>query len=274
MEDQYPRYETYKGRVYDKGKYLIQHPRTKSYLRVGYIGLNHMPSGMGIGGQISAYSESFEEDDMVNVENGFADIRYITIGDVSEAYDIFEAVIAERQPKGFFEICECVMETITRYFGDYSNVQARRSFLPDETSGKTGTVADFAHKNAGICIERSMLAQNLLRQIGIESTFKSAGFINNNGKADAHAFNLIKYCGRYYIFDSTQPTLRDGVISPIVAEIPEDVYNAMIQPIGMGVSVRVSHYNPLMSQDYDVIYDAGWQKQYDARGSLDNQKRV
>ena len=274
MEEEYPQYITVRGHVMDRGKYLVQHPKTKSYLRYSHIGINHTSTGVGIGGQISAYSKSFEEDDKVNVESGFGAIRFITIGDITEAEKIFEEVIQERQPRGFIAICECVMETITRYFGDYSNVQARRSFLPDETSGKTGTVADFAHKNAAMCVERAMLAQNLLRQIGIESTFKSAGFINNMGKGDAHAFNLIKYCGRYYIFDSTEPTLRDNNVSPIVAEIPEDIYNDMIQPVGLGASVRVSHYNPLMSEDCDVIYDAGWQKQYDARGSLDNQKRV
>ena len=170
------------------------------------------------------------------------------------------------------------METITRYFGDYSNIDARLSYFPDEDmvaylNIKNGTIADIAHKNAAICVERSMLSQNLLKAIGVDTTFKIAGFINNQGKPDGHAFNVIRDNDKYYIYDSTQPTLREGIVSPIVAEIPKEVYDEIVKPRSdNGISIRVSHYNPLMNKDYDVIYDAGWERSYDARGSLDQKK--
>jgi len=280
MEDEIERYHEYKGKIYDRGKYLVRDKKTGRLYRNKYIGLHHAANGMSCGGSISSYSEKLEDDDLVNIENGLFDVRMAVIGDIREAYEILKQVIEERKPSTFFEKCECVMETVTRYFGDYSNVKKRLSFFPDEDmvydkKVKYGTIADIAHKNAAICVERSMLSQNLLKTIGIDTTIKIAGFINNAGKPDCHAFNVINDNGRYYIFDSTQPTLRKGIVSPIVAEIPKEVYEAIIeQRSDDGISVRVSHFNPLMNKDYDVIYDAGWKRSYDARGSLEDQKRV
>ncbi len=280
MEDELERYYEYKGKIRDRGKYLIRDSKTDRLYRVSYIGAHHTAFGSYCGGVTSTYSEKFEDDDLVNIESGIGDIRYAIIGDIREAYEILKQVIEERKPSTFLEKSECVMETVTRYFGDYSNIKERLSFFPDEDmidyyKMKHGTLADIAHKNAAICVERSMLSQNLLKTIGIDTTFKMGGFINNDGKPDGHAFNVINDNGRYYIFDSTQPTLRNGIVSPIVAEIPKEVYEAVIEPRSEnGISIRVSHYNPLMNKDYDVIYDAGWKRSYDARNSLEDQKRV
>ena len=279
MEEELPRYYEYKGRTIDRGKYLVRDKDGKLY-RQHYIGDHHTAVGSFSGGCISAYSEKLEEDDKVNIESGIGDIRFAIVGDIREAYEILKQVIEERQPSTFIEKCECVMETVTRYFGDYSNIKSRLSYFPDEDmidyyKMKHGTLADIAHKNAAICVERSMLSQNLLKAIKIDSTLKIAGFINNDGKPDGHAFNVVTDNGKYYIFDSTQPTLRNGIISPIVAEIPKEVYDTLVEPRSNdGISIRVSHYNPLMNKDYDVIYDAGWKRTFDARNSLDDQKRV
>ena len=277
--DDCPRYEKVNGRVLDHGKYVIVDKETGRVYRVKYVGIHHNGENSFAGGFTSSFREKFETDDRVNVESGFSDIRMATIGDITEAYEILKTVINERKPQTFMEKCECVMETVTRYFGDFSNVDQRVSYLPamDEHK-KEGTVADFAHKNAAACVERAMLSQNLLKLLGIDSTFKSAAFINNLGKnagiVQGHAFNVIANDGKYYIFDSTQPTLRNGIISPIVAEIPKEVYESIIeQRARTGISVRVTHYNPFFNTDFDVIYDACWDKTYDARGSLENSYR-
>ena len=63
--------------------------------------------------------------------------------------------------------------------------------------------------------------------------------------------------------------MKDNVISPIVAELPKDVYEQLIMSIGnFGVSVHVKHFNPLTNKDYDVIYDAGRLKEYDTCSKL------
>ena len=276
--EELPRYYEYKGKIRDRGKYLIRDASTGELHRMKYIGCHHSAVGTICGGVTSSYSGKLENDDEVNIETGIGDIRYATIGDIREAYEILKDVIKERKPETLFEKCECVMETITRYFGDFSKANERLSYFPDQETVsydgvKQGTIADIAHKNAAICVERSMLSQNLLKTLGIDVTFKMGGFINNSGKPDGHAFNVIRDNDRYYIYDSTQPTLREGIVSPIVAEIPKEVYDAIIEPrSNNGISVRVSHYNPLFNTDYDVVYDAGWKRTYDARGSLEQSK--
>ena len=275
--EELPRYEkTSSGRVIDRGKYLFTDKKTGKQYRVRYIGVHHAVRGIFFGGVVSSYQGKFEDDDIVILQNGLDDVRKTKLGNVKEAYEIFKEVLLNRRPKTFFEKCECVMETINRYFGDYSNIKSRLSFYPTEDEEKDdGEVANLAHQNAAICVERSMLAQNLLKELGINSTYKAGGFINNDGLNDAHAFNVVVDDDKYFIFDSTQPTLRDGIISPIVAEIPKDVYEAIIEPRNDdGISVRVSHYNPMTDKDYDVIYDANWDRLYDARGSLDKDKTI
>ncbi len=269
MED-YPRYETLpSGVTIDKGKYLYVGVDGRPW-RYKRIGIAHRANGTDYGGTISSYQEKFENDDIVLVGDGglLQGIITIKMGNIIEAYRILKDVIDTRHPKTFIEKCECVMETVNRFFGNYSNVDNRVELIE-----KGKTVQSMAHKNAALCVERSMLAHQLLKVWSINSTFKISGFINNDGKEDVHAYNLVEDNGKYYIFDSTQPTLRNGIISPIVAEIPKDVYDEMIKPRYSGVSVRVSHYNPMVSKDYDVVYDAGWEKTYDARGSLEQKER-
>ena len=70
--------------------------------------------------------------------------------------------------------------------------------------------------------------------------------------------------GRYYIFDAAIPTLIDGEISPIVAEITEEIFNELIPVRNRnGISVEVSHYNPLRFEDVTIIYDSGRDMKFD-----------
>ena len=238
------------------------------------IGCNHTANGLLIGGNISRYSEALDSKNQVCVETGIGDIRYATIGNIQEAYEILKEIIEKRKPLDFVSICECVQETVNLYFGDYSNISNRLYFFPSNEDviydgKKEGTIADLAHQNAAMCVERSMLSQNLLKTLNINSSIKIAGFINNDKEPDTHAFNLVENDGEYYIFDSTQPTLTNDVINPLVATIPKDVYDKLMSEISSdGISVKVSHYNPLTNKDYDVIYDAGRTEEYDTRISL------
>ena len=267
LEKKYPRY-TDSGT--DRGKYLA-HIGDGEYMRFPAIGPCHSASGMRIGGHISSYDKRFENDDHVFVAALGFDYKYAVIGDISEAYEILKRILLTKKPTSFIEKSECVMETINEYFGDYSNISKRLSHYPD---GHPGTVSSLAHQNSAMCVERAMLAQNLLLELGINTTFKISGYIKN-GEEDMHAFNVVEDNGRYFIFDATQPTLRGEIISPIVAEIPKNVYDLLILkcPAGFGISVSVSHYNPMQNKNYDVIYDAGWKVKYNAGVSFNNGMR-
>lgn len=237
------------------------------YVYMSHIGINHAV-GVSFGGLASSYNGVFDEEDNVNIESGIDDIRYCTIGDIKEAYEILKDSLINRKPKNFLEYSLCVEEAVLRYFGDYSNTKNRLSFFPDDEEvtidgKKQGKVSDLAHQNAAMCVERAMLSQNLLKTLGIDSTYKASGIINN-GKNEGHAYNLVAHDGKYYIFDATIPTICDNEISPIICEIPEDVYEKISNPSqDIGISVHVSHYNPLQKKDYDITYDAGRKEVYE-----------
>ncbi len=238
-----------------------------------HIGVNHTAYGSYIGGVISAYNELLDNNDEVNIESGIGDMRHCVIGDIREAYEILKEILKTRNPESFMEYMECVQETIQKYFGDYSNVEKRLSFFPDDDDvyngvKEIGKVSDLAHQNAAMCVERSMVSQNLLKTLGFDATIKQSGIINN-GKKEAHAYNLVAHDGKYYIFDSTIPTLREGVISPIICEIPKEDYDKISSPTQeIGESVHVIHFNPLQNKEYDITYDAGRKDVYEIESSF------
>ena len=214
-------------RLYSK---LLDDGETIVYL--GHIGCNHNAIGLSFGGMISSYPEAFDEEDEVTLESGLDDMRHCTIGNVKEAYEILKKILQKRKPSNLEEYSLCVQETILKYFGDYSNIKERLSFYPTDDDIddeiKMGKVSDLAHKNAAMCVERAMLSQNLLKLLGIDSIYKMSGMIVN-GKPDAHAYNLIHDNDKYYLFDATIPTLKNDEISPLIAEIPKDVYDKILK---------------------------------------------
>ena len=230
------------------------------------IGCNHTANNYCYGGIISSYDKPFDNEDHVYLENGLDDIRSCTIGDVKDAYEILKEVISTYKPKTLEDYAFCVQEVIIRYFGDYQNIKSRLSFFPTlddlDLGVEMGKVSDLAHKNAAMCVERAMLSQNLLHLLGIKAIYKISGVVIN-GKIDIHAFNLIEFKGKYYIFDATIPTLKDEKISPLICEIPKEVFDKISSPLqDVGESVQVIHYNPLQNKDYDIIYDAGRKEIY------------
>ena len=234
---------------------------------VSHIGVNHTAVGTSIGGVASSYDKAFDNEDYVNVESGIGDIRYCTIGDISDAYKMLKDAIISKMPRDLLEYSLCVQQVVLQYFGNFSNIEERLKYFPDHEEvsydgKKTGCLSDLIHKNAAMCIERAMLSQNLLFEIGIKSYFKASG-IMLNGKPDNHAYNLIDNDGKYYIFDATIPTIVNGEICPLICEIPKKVFEELKRPeIDRGISVEVRHYNPLQQADYEIIYDAGRKEKY------------
>ena len=247
-------------------KYPIVSSNGEIY-NVNHIGANHTAVGSTIGGNASSYGKAFDSLDEVCLESGMGDIRHCVIGDIKEAYIILREEIRAKQPRSILDYALCVQNTILKYFGDYSSVKKRLSFFPSdediEYDGKEmGKVSDLAHKNAAMCVERAMLAQNLLIEIGIKSIYKISGVIVN-GKPDAHAYNLVSHDGKYYIFDATIPTINMDKISPIICEISKEVFDKLSKPnCDIGVSVSIEHFNPLQNKDYSITYDAGRDESY------------
>lgn len=230
-----------------------------------YIGANFV-HGAYYGGIDSSFGGVFN-DEQVLIGSGLDYIPCV-IGDISDIYFMFGANVAERQPQGFEDYCACIMKTIQDYFGDYSNVDKRMDNYPDldfiADGQPIGKVSDLRDKNSAMCVERAMVAQNLLKLLGINSYYKCSGIVKDD-KKEVHSYNLVEYLGKYYVFDATMPTLRNEEISPLVAEIPVEVYGELIHVrTSDGISVEVSHYNPLRSEDITVVYDSGRKRCYNA----------
>ena len=258
----------------DNGKYVIKTKEGEEYT-MRSIGVKHDALGSSYGGVTSTFDGIFTENDNVQLEAGMDDHRFTTIGDVSEAKEILKSVEKLVEPETLQEKCSVVGETVNEYFGDFQLYHTRLNYFPTdedvELGATQGKVSDLAHGQAAACVERAMLSQNLLKELGIDSTFKIAGFKNSVGNNDTHAFNIIKDDGKYYIFDATQPTLRNGVINPLICELPEEVALKMLDPLSHdGTGVKVTHFNPLQQKDYTVTYDAGWKDVYEATCDCDD----
>ncbi len=226
-----------------------------------YIGLNHDASGNVYENTFSSYNKYFDNNDEVLVEYNSKDIRYIKLGDIKEAYQLLRDAICAKTPRSVSEYTECVIDAIIRYFGVASDIKKQESFydkIEKDSSGKKIVYASsLVHKSVATSIERAMVAQNLLIECGILSVFKVSGAMID-GKNTIHAFNLINNEGKYCIFDSTIPTIKNGKIHPIILEIPEEVYLKIINPTSdIGYSVKVKYLNSLQNKECDITYDAG-----------------
>ena len=230
-----------------------------------YIGASFV-HGTWFGGIDSSFGGVFQ-DEQVLIGSGL-DYTPCIIGDISDIYIMFGRNVAERQPHTFEDYSVCIFKTIQEYFGDYSNISERMDNYPDTdfiSDGiPIGKVSNLKGKNSAMCVERAMVAQNLLKLLGINSYYKCSGILKNGNK-EVHSYNVVEVQGKYYIFDATMPTVKDEEISPIVAEISQEVFEELIQiRTREGISVEVSHFNPLRDEDINVVYDAGRNRRYDA----------
>jgi hypothetical protein len=146
-----------------------------------YIGANHI-HGTWLGGIESSFDGVFQ-DEQVLIGSGL-DYTPCIIGDISDIYVMFGKNVAERQPHTFEDYAICMMKTIQEYFGDYSNIDERMNNYPDtdyiEDGIPIGKVSNLKGMNAAMCVERAMVAQNLLRLLGIKSFYKCSGILKND----------------------------------------------------------------------------------------------
>ncbi len=236
-----------------------------------YIGCNYTGFSY-IGGVDSSFKGTFNDEEVL-IGSG---VDYIpcVMGNISDAYALLKETIKKNDAGSFEEICECIYETVNTYFGGIENVSTRMSYYKDfddiETETDITRVSTLKGKGAAMCVERAMLSQNLLKSLGFDTVYKASG-IKNNDKLEIHAYNLVTNNGKYYLFDSSIPTEIYGKISPLIAEIPKEIFDQISSPKQkIGYSIEVSHYNPLRDKDVHIIYDANREKLY----NLDNPHKI
>ena len=205
---------------------------------------------LGVSEPGKAIDDQLELEDEICIGGGVTDgNEYLIIDECKEAWDILAKIISQNNPQTLEEKCICVQAAINSYFGDLSHGSERIDFYK-ERGGVP--LSSFAGKNMAACVERAALSHMMLKSLGINSTFRISD-ITINGSRDNHAYNLIEENGVYYIYDSTQPMLKDNLINPLIAEIPREVYEGLKVKYKMGA--HIVHYGPLTNKEYDVIYN-------------------
>lgn len=239
-----------------------------------YIGCN-FNNGAYYGGIDSSFNRTFKDEEVL-IESGIGDIVPCIIGNISEAYDILKRKIKEKNTNDFNTICICVYETIEEYFNGINNISNRMKYYKPldeiETKEDIGKVSSLKGTGAAMCTERAMLAQNLLKSLNINSFYKCSG-IKKNGEIEVHSYNLIEHDNKYYIFDSSIPTVEDKKVTPLIATIPKEVFDKISSSEQrIGYSVEVSHYNPIRNNDVTIIYDSGREFTYYQEQNKNKQK--
>lgn len=226
-------------------------------VRENTIGANFI-HGARYSGNLSSFNGSFSNE-IIGIQSGFFDIVGTKIGNVEDAYVLLKSKINNIEKVDFCELSRLILETVDEYFGGISNVKKRGSYyksLGDEDYG-SNKISNLKGTGAAMCVERAALAQNLLNSMGIESFYKSSSIIKN-GNREVHSYNLVKNDSDYYVFDTSIPNLINGKANPLIAKIPEDVYNKINNPLAeVGISIVVSHFNPYRNEDVEMIYDSG-----------------
>ena len=256
-------------------------------MEMSYIGLNHTSDGMMLNDIISSYNRNFDDNDTIIITDGKSPRRLTTIGDIKNAYELLRTEIASRSPRDADGYMHCVERAIEIYFGPYAKDRKKRlSLYPTEEEikiygKKRGRISDLGGKqdtkNLAVSLERAIVAQNLLMSCSTDIyTWFKISSTTINGKDRVHAYNLVHETlnDKYYICDFAIPTLRDGEISPIICEIPREVYEQMISPLpDVGYSVEVDYHNPINKKNYLITYDAGRDNVYRVSQTL-NKKKV
>lgn len=244
-------------------------------MRKQIIGAN-FTHGVIHGGYLSSFNGSFDGES-IGIETGLGDIVNAKIGDIKDAYELLKSKINNINSANIFELARVVLETIDEFFGGFDNIDGRMNYYCSEDfkESENNKISNLKSTGAAMCVERSALAQNLLKSLGINSFFKTSGIIKNNNK-EVHSYNLIEFNDKYYIFDSSMPNLINNQINPLIAEIDRETFTLLSSPISdIGISTTVSHYNPYRGIDVVITYDSGREKCVEVN-SLDetNQKHL
>ena len=134
----------------------------------------------------------------------------------------------------------CSLETyINSYFGLRSNKE-RWEMFAEKTKGmdddeyfkalENFKIGDFKGKRTAQCTERAAMAQQILSLYGVESYY-CIGCINNHGKTEQHAFNVVKRENDYALLDYSSvatmftPEGKPKLFLPFIGSISNEEFN-------------------------------------------------
>lgn len=209
----------------------------------------------------------------ITVFNGFIPfntrIKYSNfgIGDYSmkttDFYFGFAKLLRKNKIQNKGQFISLIEPFINSYFGiNRSSKDIREQVLNDIAFKTTTTDEEYFIKlenneigslkgtGAAMCTERSAIAQNLLSLFGFESYYVM-GCISNNGKEEAHCFNIAKAKDSYVLLDYSVPVplISDNKVIGYVPFQGKIDNNELEQVIRNGQIKEFQNYQYIKEQD-------------------------
>lgn len=226
-----------------KGSYSYIAPPTDSY----DYSINHIETFL------------HPEKTKIYISTGFPTYSYY-FDDETQIYRTLANELSKlNNPNDISEVFSAVSETIFSYIGgakvqgnDYSRMSLLKKesqLLDDEKNG----ISVFKGSKQAWCVERACIAHQLFKFLNLDSKIVMAT-ITNNGEHQIHAFNLVKFNKKTYLFDSAvmPPPKENGKYNAVAMVLPEDVFDKNmvgIEPLPEREIVGAS------GRKYKLVYD-------------------
>jgi len=202
------------------------------------------------------YINSTQSD--VQITGGFDDVLFYYVDNTREIFENFINKLKQEQPNSLEDIFKSVSQTIFEYIGDIGvsgDLSNRLSHFQDDDKSK---LSSFKGTRNAWCMERSVMAHQIFTMLGLESELVISPIWldeklrkDNSIKTEMHAFNMIRYNGRTFLFDSTlidysKPIEEQNSIVEILPETAFDTLNGISKRCfsSREGNIRSCVYNP------------------------------
>lgn len=247
--------------INDRFDCVVENNRGKSTRRI--YGSTH----------VSAYRGFYEDESnptVVEFTGGIVSdsdsCRYI-VDNTLDVMKIFSKNLKMLEVNSLEDLCNVITKTIYEYFGS-EKVEGDLSIRVALSNEKK--LSAFKNSKNAWCQERSIVVHQIFKMLGIESELVVSsiwldGKMNKYGKPkmEAHAYNLIRFNGKTFLFDATliDFSIDKEFNNSLICELPFEAFDQLINvPERKFRSFdgrdRVVVYNPLnrVTQCVDVGY--------------------
>lgn len=205
--------------------------------------------------------EDFLDSDSVTISIATSwPIYSYAFDDEREIYELLAFELSKaKDPTTTENVLSSVSEAVFNYIGgakvtgnDFTRLALLKpsSELDDDEKNK---ISSFKGTSNAWCVERSCMAHQLFKFLGIDSKIVMTT-ISNNGEHQIHAFNLIKIDGKTILFDASvmNPPKSGEKYNAVAFTLPPDVYDNNMQGVEALPSREIVG---LSGRKYTIIYD-------------------
>lgn len=132
------------------------------------------------------------------------------------------------------DLCNAITQTIYEYFG---SEKVEGDLLDRVVLSSEKKLSAFKNSKNAWCQERAVVAHQIFKMLGIESELVVSsiwldGKMNkyNKPKLESHAYNLIRFNGKTFLFDATliDFSINKTVNNSLICELPFDAFDQLI----------------------------------------------